>query len=101
MERELTDPPTGEHAYMGHHDTSTNSSWCRSWTLGLPAPTGRWRAVCECGWHGDIADTGTIAAIDQDHDPDTDMLDETAEDLLMFSWEIHIGRMHPLARLGV
>jgi hypothetical protein len=53
--------------------------------------------VCECGWHGDIADTGTIAAID----PDTDMLDETAEDLLMSSWEIHIGRMHPLARLGV
>ena len=99
MERELSEPVAGAFAYMGHHDESTDSVWCSGWTNGLPSPTGRWRSACECGWKGVISDGDTIYAIDPDHDPGKDMLDETVEDLLMAAWSSHVDPFRSLAQL--
>lgn len=96
MERELEAEPDGD---FFARDETTGSWWCASWTSGLPDPTGRWRAACECGWRGDIVDHQAIADIDPDHSPGHDMLDETVEDLLLAPWEHHIDQIRSLPDL--
>lgn len=98
MQRELTHQPS-EREYMAHHDETAGTWWCSGWASGLPEPTGHWRAACECGWRGDIADPDAIRAIDPDHDPVSDMLDETVEDLLLAAWEVHLNTNRPLSVL--
>ena len=92
MLRELVAPPTSSDLdYLAHYDEAIGSYWCSSWATGIPAPTGRWRCACECGWRGDIVGPDEIAAIDPDHSPDADMLDDTVEDLLLAEWKAHIA----------
>lgn len=99
VERELSSSPLPV-ASLGRYDERTGSWWCASWTSGLPAPTGRWRPACECGWSGPIADADEIAGIDADHQRDDDMLDEVVEDLLLASWERHVTAAATLDRLS-
>lgn len=98
MERELESAPDPD-SFIGQLDEGTGSWWCAAWTSPMPGPTGRWRAACECGWRGDIADHDTIVGIDPDHDRAEDMLDETVEDLLLSAWEHHIGQSRALPEL--